>query len=95
MYIQLMWRHNSVQYPVKSTHILCNYYDVVRGQDSINETVLLKYIPVGWLPAQPSEILLTVVNERGSLGQRNLKYFRSWARLFDCYILELWNSTPH
>ena len=96
MYVQLMYRHDSVQRPVRALKILCNYYDVVRGLNDINEALLLRSIPAGWLPCAADRILLTVVNEQeGSTGQRGLRYFLNWGRFFDCYVLELWNSPPH
>ena len=89
MYIQLMHRHYGVHEPVKHMEIPCEFSEVYLGEDNINEELLLKNIPEGWLPTHPGLILLAVGNKYGSTGQRGLSKFRSWAKYFDAYCLEL------
>lgn len=92
MYIQLMHRHHGFHRPIKHVEIPCTFSDVYLGDNNINEELLLEYIPEGWLPTKPSLILLTVADECGSTGQRNLNKFRSWAKYFDAYCLELYKE---
>ena len=89
MYIQLMHRHYGCHSPIKHIEIPCEFADVYRGKNNIDEDLLLRSIPDGWLPVNPSEILLDVADKWGSIGQRNLKVFHSWAKYFDAYCLEL------
>lgn len=89
MYIQLMHRHYGLHEPIKHTEIPCNFGDVYISEDNINEDILLKNIPEGFLPAEPSKILLTVGDRYGTTGQVGLKRFRNWAKYFDSYVLEL------
>lgn len=89
MYIQLMHRHYGMHEPIKHTEIPCEFSDVYLSEDNINEELLLKNIPEGWLPTKPNLILLTVGDKYGSTGQYGLKKFRSWAKYFDAYCLEI------
>lgn len=89
MYIQLMHRHYGVHKPIKNIEIPCDFSDVYIAEDHINEELLLKNIPDGWLPTKPSKILLTVEAEHGVTGQYGLEKFCSWAKYFDAYVLEL------
>ena len=89
MYIQLMHRHYGVHEPVKHTKIPCKFSEVYLGNDHINEALLLENIPEGWLPTAPRAILLAVADKYCSIGQYNLEKFRSWAKYFDAYCLEL------
>ena len=89
MYIQLMHRSYGVHEPIKHMEIPCKFSDVYLGKGNINEELLLNNIPNGWLPTKSSSILLTVADKYGSTGQRNLNKFRSWAKYFDAYVLEL------
>ena len=92
MYIQLMHRHYGVHEPIKHTEIPCEFSEVYLGEDYINEELLLEHIPEGWLPTNPSLILLAVGDKYGSTGQCGLEKFRSWAKYFDAYCLELHNE---
>lgn len=89
MYIQLMHRHYGLHSPVKHIEIPCEFSEVCLGEDNINEELLLQSIPEGWLPTKSENILLAKADKYGSTGQRNLKKFRSWAKYFDAYCLEL------
>lgn len=89
MYIQLMHRHYGVHKAIKHLEIPCNFRDVYITDDNINEELLIQNIPEGWLPTNPSLILLTVADESGGTGQFNLNIFRPWRKYFDCYVLEL------
>lgn len=89
MYIQLMHRHYGLHEPIKHIEIHCNFSDVCITNENINEELLLKNIPNGWLPTEPSKILLTIADKYGSTGQYNLNKFRPWAKYFDAYCLEL------
>ena len=61
----------------------------------LNESMLLRIIPSGWLPAKPSEVLVSIAYPWGSQGLKQLTLFRPWERHFDCYVLELWHNEPH
>lgn len=89
MYIQLMRRHYGMHSPIKHIEIPCEFSDVYKGDDNINEKLLLNSIPDGWLPVEPRKILLTVADEYGSTGQSYLDVFRNWSKYFDSYVLEL------
>lgn len=92
MYIQLMSRHFGVHTPIKHIEIPCNFSEVYKGDDNIDEEILIKSIPECWLPVSPEKILLTVADEAGSTGQRNLSRFMSWRKYFDSYVLELYEK---
>lgn len=91
MYIQLMHRHYGIHEPVKHLELPCNFSDVYKGEDNIDEDVLLSLIPNEWLPANPDSVLLCVADTEnlGTTGQRGLKRFRNWAKYFDSYVLDL------
>lgn len=89
MYIQLMHRQYGLHSPVKHIEIPCEFSDVYLGEDNINEELLLKHIPEGWLPTKTEQILLAVGDNHGSTGQRNLTKFGSWEKYFDAYCLVL------
>ena len=89
MYIQLMHRHYGMHSPVKHIEIPCEFSEVYLGEDNINEDLLLDSMPNGWLPTKAENILLAVADKYGSTGQRKLTKFRSWAKYFDAYCLEL------
>ena len=82
MYVQLMHRHHGIHNHIKYTEIPCKLSDVYRGDDNINEDLLLELIPEGWLPVDPSLILLSVDGKRGGIGQSDLGKFRNWAKYF-------------
>lgn len=94
MYIQLMHRSCGISTPIKYIEIPCDFNNVYIGEDNINEELLLNSIPEKWLPCKPSNILITVSNKTGSCftGQRGLEIFRSFAKYFDSYVLELHES---
>ena len=94
MYIQLMHRHYGIHSPVKRVEIPCGFEEVCQGENKINEDKLLENIPDGWLPDRPENILITVAGVHCSIGQYGLKKFRSWAKYFDAYVLELWDKSP-
>lgn len=89
MYIQLMHRHYGLHSPIKHIEIPCEFSEVYLGDDNINEELLLESIPKDWLPTKIENILLAVADKYGSTGQRSLNKFRSWAKYFDAYCLEL------
>lgn len=89
MYIQLMHRHFGLHEPIKHTQISCDFSKIYLGEDNINEELLLRSIPEGWLPTKPNNILLTVGDKYGTTGQCGLSKFRSWGKYFDSYVLEL------
>ena len=89
MYIQLMHRHYGVHEPIKHIEISCEFSEVYLGNNNINEELLLEHIPEDWLPTKPSLILLAVGDKYGSIGQCGLEKFRSWAKYFDAYCLEI------
>lgn len=89
MYIQLMHRHYGLHSPIKHIEIPCEFSEVYLSNDNINEELLLESIPKDWLPTKVENILLAVADKYGSTGQCGLNKFRSWAKYFDAYCLEL------
>ena len=82
MYIQLMRRHYGVHTAIKHVEIPCNFNDVYLGEDHINELLLLSNIPDGWLPVEPQNILLVVIDEHGNGTGQCCKIFRDWKKIF-------------
>ena len=73
---------------VLQERIPCNFDDVVIASDHINEDLLLRNLPEGFLPVDPSLVLLTV--DRGSYSEgQDASKFRTWEKYFDAYVLEL------
>ena len=95
MYLNLLRRTRNVQRPVKSLWLPCTLEQVTLPNGHVNEQMLLRIIPAGWLPAKPSETLLSIAYPWGSQGLKQLTVFRPWARGFDCFVLELWHNEPH
>ena len=90
MYIQLMRRSYGIHTPIKHLEIPCDFSDIYLGENNINEDLLLEHIPKGWLQDKPSNVLITVANNNGSTtGQFKLKKFKSWAKYFNAYVVEL------
>ena len=95
MKVILNRRHFGVHTPVKEAVIEGEFTDYYLGEDQINEDLLLKNLPKGFLPVDPSKVLLSVQNVNdageviGATGQIGLKIFRNWAKYFDAYNLEL------
>lgn len=89
MFIELNHRHSGIHTPIKYLEISCEFSDIFLGNDNINEDLLLKNIPEGWLPEPPNRILLAVGDKYGATGQGGLHKFRSWAKYFDAYCLDL------
>lgn len=91
MFVQLMHRHYGVHEPVKHLELPCSFDDVYRGENNIDEDILLQLVPDGWLPISSKGILISVVTPdgRGTTGQSKLKHFLNWAKYFDAYVLEL------
>ena len=94
MYLRLLRRTRSVQRTVKSLWLPCLLEQVTLPNGHLDEAMLLRLLPPRWLPAKPSEILVSIAHPRGSQGLKQLTTFRPWARHFDCYILELWHNEP-
>ena len=95
MYLNLLRRTRNVQRPVKSLWLPCTLEQVTLPNGHVNEQMLLRIIPAGWLPVKPSETLLSIAYPWGSQGLKQLTVFRPWARGFDCFVLELWHNEPH
>ena len=95
MYLNLLRRTRNVQRPVKSLWLPCMLEQVTLPNGHVDEQMLLHIIPAGWLPAKPSETLLSIAYPWGSQGLKQLTAFRPWGRHFDCYVLELWRDEPH
>jgi hypothetical protein len=55
----------------------------------IREAELIAALPKGFLPVAPGLVLLTVGDATGGTGLVGLQVFRSWAKYFDAYALEL------
>lgn len=67
-----------------------DYCKHIEGQDyEIDERKLIKALPRGFLVGEPGQILLCVEEDWGGTGQINLNHFRSWAKYFDSYVLNI------
>ena len=93
MYLNLLRRTRNVQRTVKTLWLPCALEQVTLD-GRLNEQMLLRIIPPGWLPSKPSETLVSIAYPWGSQGLKRLTLFRPWARHFDCYVLELWRDEP-
>lgn len=96
MKVTLAHRHYGVHENVAETEVPGEFSDyatpkpgATRDDYVIDEDKLLAALPEGFLPRQPSRILLAVEDETGGTGQRGLKRFRDWAKYFDAYCLNL------
>lgn len=95
MKISLWRRQYGIHEKVKETTIEGDFNDYYKGEDDINEDLLMQNIPEKFLPKKPERILISVqsVNSSGEVtggtGQRRLKVFKNWAKYFDSYVLEL------
>lgn len=90
MYIQLLKNHwGSYNNPIKHMKIDCKFSEIYLGEGNIDEELLLKHIPEGWLPDIPENILLAVSDRYGTIMQYNLNKFRPYASYIDSYCLEL------
>lgn len=94
MYLQLLRRTRNVQRPVKTLWLPCPLEEATLPGGVLNESMLLRMIPAGWLPAPPSETLVSLAYPWGSRGLKRLTRFRPWGRHFDCYVLEIWRDEP-
>ena len=94
MYLKLLRRTRNVQRPVKSLWLPVPLEQATLPGGRLDESMLLRVIPPGWLPVPPPEILVSVAYPWGSRGLKRLSTFRPWARHFDCYVLELWRDEP-
>ena len=94
MYVQLLRRSGIYQRTAKGLWLPVRLDQIVWPDGRLNEEMLLRILPKGWLPAPPGEILVSLAHSRGSTGLRQLSRFRPWARHFDCWVLELWREEP-
>ena len=94
MYLRLLRRTRNVQRTVKSLWLPCLLEQVTLLNGRLHEQMLLQLLPAGWLPAKPSETLVSIAYPWGSQGLKQLSLFRPWGRHFDCYVLELWHDEP-
>ena len=89
MWIQLYHRHYGIHEPCsKVVEIPCDYEEIVRGEDNINEELLIAGAPEGYLPSAINRTLLCVVG----VGQCGLKRFHNWAKYFDAYVIYLFKE---
>ena len=96
MKIKLAHRHYGVHENIAEIEVPGEFSDyatprpgATRDDCVIDEDKLIAALPDGFLPRQPSRILLAVVDEIGGTGQTGLKRFRDWAKYFDAYCLNL------
>lgn len=94
MYLRLLRRHNGVQRTVKDLWLPIRLDQAALPDGRINEELLLRVLPPGWLPERPENVLLTLAHAGGSTGLRRLERFRPWARHFDAWVLEAWRDEP-
>ena len=86
MIIQLFHRHYGVHTPVKEAiKIPCEYTDVYKGEDNINEQLLIDNIPDDYLLYEVGHILLIA----DGTGQCGLEKFANWGKYYDGYVLHI------
>lgn len=95
MYVQLLRRTRNVQRPVKQLWIPCQLEQMTLPDGRLDDAMLLRTLPPGWLPVKASDALVSIAYPWGSQGLKRLSTFRPWGRHFDCYVLELWRDEPH
>lgn len=87
MTVELFHRHYGIHKRIKAIQIPIEFSKVYRGDDDIDEDMLLDNIPDGWLPVDSHEILLMVANGNNANGQSTLVRFRPWAKYFDSFSI--------
>lgn len=91
MKVELRHRHYGVHELTKECEVEGSFNDYctfVSGQDyKVDEEKLINNLPEKFLPVKPKYILLTIGDNKGSIGQINLEKFRIWAKYFDSYVL--------
>lgn len=88
--ITLNKRENGIHAPIKECLLpgdISEYYD--QKTKTVFEAKLIDDIPENWLTSSPSNILLLITEGEMTTGYGNPKFFRPWAKYFDCYSLEL------
>ena len=101
MKIKLYFRHFGIHKLEKEIEISADFNDIaeilpkesennVSNNYRINEDMLIKLLPQGFLPKEPKKILLSVNNgDDTSSGQVGLNHFMNWSKYFDAYCLEI------
>ena len=94
--IELCQRHYGVHRIVKSADIPGRFStyvntDLIESRDEcgVNEEKLLKALPKDFLPQPASSILLCIWQKNIGTGMMATKVFRSWAKYFDSYSLNV------
>lgn len=86
MKIQLYRRHYGVHTPVREAiEIPCAYTDIYKGEDIINEQLLIDNIPVNYLLTKVGHVLLVA----NGFGQCGLEKFANWSKYYDAYVLHI------
>lgn len=88
MYIQLYHRHYGVHRPIE---IPCDFNEIYKDEDNINETLLLKSLPKNYINIIKPNLTLLVVD---STVQCGLKIFRSWGKYYDSDVLYIYSNKP-
>lgn len=92
MKINLRHRHYGVHQLIKSIEVegSFNNYCKADGTDYIiKEQNIIDRLPENFLPTNPKNILITIGDNTGSVGQYALDIFKMWGKYFDSYVLEL------
>lgn len=97
MKVKLMKReHHGIATPLKELNIDGKLEDYYKGENKIQEDLLLQHIPNDFLPTKPENVLVyveSVQNEVGFIqppkGQKGLKVFLSWHKDHDTYMILL------
>lgn len=92
MKIELRKRHLGVHRHIWTIDVAGEFLDYAKPVDgdnrfAIDEARLLAAIPVGFLPVESKQILLSVGDGSHGTGQSGLSLFRNWAKYFDSYSL--------
>lgn len=96
MKVTLAHRHFGVHAPVSEAEISEEFSDYAtaspqgrHGDYQIDEDKLLAALPADFLPVPADRVLLAVDHRSFWTGQVGLTRFRSWAKYFDAYCLNL------
>lgn len=88
MQIQLFRRHYGAHTPApvrEAIEIPCTYKDIYKGEDKINEQLLIDNIPSDYLLTKVGHVLLVANGVR----QCGLEKFANWSKYYDAYVLHI------
>jgi hypothetical protein len=100
MKIRLIKReHSGIGTPLKDAIINGKFEDYYKGENSINEKLLIQNLPQDFLPTSPEKVLIFVETIQDDpvfflapKGQTGLKAFLNWHKDHDTFLILLCRS---